>query len=264
MLKCRVFGFLAFLTLVLSGCGASNNYTSVAGDGDVLEQSVHIVGDSLWDYGGDRAGRVPQEIAELTKELHLGYRSIYIDHSLTNARVDDIVSSELPDLLADQEGIRTVLLNGGANNIKYTATNTACKTENNINTVSQKCSNLIIATVNKMRDVLTSIYSISTVEHVLLSSTITFPSATTSKAITEELNAKMTGLCAEAFNEGKCIFADISTLWSVDRADAIDPNHPEDGVDPLVGPDNIHVTDRGAQLVASKIWEVMTLNDVYR
>lgn len=214
-----------------------------------LKSSVHILGDSFWDYGKSDNGAPPvpgRILREITSHTGL----IYVDHSQTNASMKHISETQLSQLKEAQPGqIRTILVNGGANDVKK-----ICAGQQSIVVDGEQIPNftidckLALDDTTKARKSLLNTLLLSedlpSLQKIVWVSTISFPTTTIDSVVTQAFNQGIRDAC-EAVAQQKCLYVDVSTRWNPTEADGFVLN------------DKMHVDDTGAAVVGNAIWDAM-------
>lgn len=236
------------LTSLLTGCGGgtSNHYISAnfVTTATPLNSQVHVIGDSFWDYGSPNYSQ-PAEAGRVLQAITRNNNKVFKDHSRTNAAISDINKVQVPEIVSDQtnDQIRTILVNGGANDLKDSCSTAA------YNSNPGKCTSAIDATVLKRKELLNTLLNLegNTVETVVMPSLITWSPEKFPKSATSEYDLKIKEICNLEPVRMRCLFVDISSLWTTDNA--------SDFI--LPAPDKLHVNNEGAKLVGDAIWQAM-------
>jgi len=239
----------------LSGCGTDevtcvvgkkqpescNLYVAKGTEAAPMDNSVVIVGDSLWDYGKPH-GAIPLKLVEFSSKT-------YYELARSGAHTDYILEKEIPIITSEGSGLapKTVLVNGAANNVR-----TPCKSDpvNNINMTSftPGCHEAIDTAIADVSKIITALNNISTVEHIIWVGPQRFPDTVVSDALIDYVFGRLNSACTPSL---KCHYVDLRDLWS-------------SGVAATYLFDNEHVNQAGADLVGARIWNVMESVGAYR
>jgi lysophospholipase L1-like esterase len=225
----KFFGFLFALVAVLYMLSACD-LTDTTG---VTKPQVIILGDSVFDLSAGISDR-------------LKYRSgdVYRDNTVSGAKLDYIANTEYPAAKSEDKNIRTVIMNGGGNDLlqdtqKRCATtgslSTACKTLlNGLSTAQQKLFAQMVK--DGVKNIIYLEYYYPTGSYVNLS-----------KANDYSIN--FTNLnCAAVSAPTKCYTVDPRAAFT---------GHPE-----YIKSDNIHPTTAGSNVLGDMIWDVMVKNNI--
>lgn len=188
----------------------------------VANAPVLIVGDSFWDYG-EGYGAIPKKMVEKTGDTYFevarsGATTKYL---LSVVQGDPAANNPLP--LNNGVDFKTILLNGGANNIRDIckagaedrSASAPCRGVNatnntSLDTLTCACQEGLDAIRNDLRPIIAELSAIETVDHIVFAGPQKFPTSQAYPFIQDIVRAHSELVCSEF---SKCSFVDNSTLW---------------------------------------------------
>lgn len=215
---------------------------------DVADTPVVIVGDSFWDYG-QGYGAIPKAMIEKTGQTYFevarsGAKTAYIKSVVNGAETNN------PMPPAGVGDIKTILLNGGANNIRNVckagaddyADRADCRGVNSTNNTSPEtltclCNDRLTSIEADLNDIMTQLETIETVDHIVYAGPQKFPTSQAYAFVQERARAHASAACS---NHSKCSYVDNAVLWDYNGSGCFIW-------------DNQHVTTVGASRIADNI-----------
>lgn len=268
-------GALFGIAAAASGCGTKiqmcfltnnpttcNFYTSVGNVREPLDTEIVILGDSLFDYGGG-SGAIPKALATRSNKT-------YLDLSVANQKFNYILNEEVKNLPKDEAGnvtVRTVIVNGGANEVRVPCS----PAKNPEQTVSGACQIAITdamegyvnpatgAREGGAKGVLQELSSKTSIENIIWVGPQYFSKNVVASTITDYSSTQLQSICEEY---PKCHYVENSGpygAWTPSEVDADWDKIPRE-----IHFDGYHVTPAAAETITQRIWTVLEAVGAYR
>ncbi|MCP4133213.1 MAG: SGNH/GDSL hydrolase family protein [bacterium] len=210
-----------FISFAFIGCDFNKN-------NNVTNPKAAIIGDSVFDL----SGAISDYLEDLSGEQ-------YRDYSVSGERMSDIID-QYYDAFSDDSDIRTIIMDGGANDILQTY-----KTECSYG-VSAQCKQYIDDLVGDAAGLLDQMET-DGVQNVVWLGYYNLPGS----------NAKLNDAVDYAMEEVITMCGSSSAnCYFVESRDSFE-GHSE-----YIKNDDLHPTDAGSEVLANLIWDVMVDNNI--